>query len=53
LNAANLKRADAVLIVTDHDGIDYRAIGQGAKLILDTRNRMARAGWRGRNVIKA
>ncbi|MBL8710279.1 MAG: nucleotide sugar dehydrogenase [Rhodospirillaceae bacterium] len=53
LNAANLKRADAVLIVTDHDSIDYRAIGKGAKLILDTRNCMARAGWRGRNVIKA
>lgn len=53
LTAANLKRADAVLIVTDHDSIDYRAIGKGAKLILDTRNRMARAGWRGRNLIKA
>lgn len=53
LNPANLKRADAVLIVTDHDSIDYRSIGKGAKLILDTRNRMARAGWRGRNVIKA
>ncbi|WP_374374993.1 nucleotide sugar dehydrogenase [Dongia sp.] len=53
LSPANLKRADAVLIVTDHDSIDYRAIGQGARLILDTRNRMARAGWRGRNVIKA
>lgn len=53
LSAANLKRADVVLIVTDHDSIDYRAIGKGAKLILDTRNRMARVGWRGRNVIKA
>ena len=53
LNAANLKRADAVLIVTDHDGIDYKAVGRQAKLVIDTRNTMSRAGHRGRNVIKA
>ena len=53
LSAANLKRADAVLIVTDHDGIDYKAVGRQAKLVIDTRNTMSRAGYRGRNVIKA
>jgi UDP-N-acetyl-D-glucosamine dehydrogenase len=53
LSAANLKRADAVLIVTDHDGIDFKTIGRQAKLIVDTRNTMARAGWRDRNVVKA
>ncbi|TDQ78827.1 UDP-N-acetyl-D-glucosamine dehydrogenase [Dongia mobilis] len=53
LSAATLGRTDAVLIVTDHDSIDYKALGRGAKLIIDTRDRMARAGWRGRNVVKA
>jgi UDP-N-acetyl-D-glucosamine dehydrogenase len=53
LSAANLKRADAVLIVTDHDAIDFKIVGRQAKLIVDTRNTMARAGWRGRNVVKA
>jgi UDP-N-acetyl-D-glucosamine dehydrogenase len=53
LSAANLRRADVVLIVTDHDAIDYKALGRGARLIVDTRDRMARAGWRGRNVVKA
>jgi UDP-N-acetyl-D-glucosamine dehydrogenase len=30
--------ADCVVIVTDHSGFDYRAIIDGAKLIVDTRN---------------
>lgn len=53
LSEANLKRADVVLIVTDHDAIDFKRIGKHAQLIVDTRNTMARAGWRGRNVVKA
>lgn len=32
--------ADAVLIVTDHDAIDYAALGETASLIVDTRNAM-------------
>ena len=31
-------RADAVVIVTDHDGIDYAGVVRGAKLVIDTRN---------------
>lgn len=31
---------DAVIIVTDHDDVDYAAIARDAKLIIDTRNRM-------------
>jgi UDP-N-acetyl-D-glucosamine dehydrogenase len=53
LSDATLKRADAVLIVTDHDAIDFKRIGKLASLVVDTRNTMARAGWRGRNVVKA
>jgi UDP-N-acetyl-D-glucosamine dehydrogenase len=35
---------DAVLIVTDHDGVDYRAIVEHAPLVVDTRNACRRAG---------
>ncbi len=31
-----------VLIVTDHDAVDYALLGEHAKLIVDTRNAMAR-----------
>jgi UDP-N-acetyl-D-glucosamine dehydrogenase len=44
---------DAVLIATDHDCIDYKAIGKSAKLIIDTRNACFRAGAFGSNVAKA
>jgi UDP-N-acetyl-D-glucosamine dehydrogenase len=33
-----LARADAVVIVTDHDCIDYAKVVCGAKLVIDTRN---------------
>ncbi|GAA6194427.1 nucleotide sugar dehydrogenase [Phaeobacter sp. NW0010-22] len=33
---------DAVVIVTDHDGVDYAALTRTAKLIIDTRNVCAR-----------
>lgn len=29
---------DLVMIVTDHDGVDYKALAKSAKLIIDTRN---------------
>jgi UDP-N-acetyl-D-glucosamine dehydrogenase len=35
---------DAVLIVTDHDGVDYRAVVEHALLVIDTRNVCRRAG---------
>ena len=35
---------DAVLIATDHDGVDYAAIVEHAALIVDTRNAFARRG---------
>lgn len=39
-----LRRAEAVLIVTDHDDVDYARIGRCASLIVDTRNAMRRHG---------
>jgi UDP-N-acetyl-D-glucosamine dehydrogenase len=44
---------DAVLIATDHDGVDYAAIQANAPLVVDTRNACARAGAVGANVVKA
>ena len=37
LSASSLKRYDAVLLVTDHDGVDYPFILKHARLIVDTR----------------
>jgi UDP-N-acetyl-D-glucosamine dehydrogenase len=41
LNAAELKRADAVVIVTDHTSIDYQMIVDQAAVVVDTRNATA------------
>jgi UDP-N-acetyl-D-glucosamine dehydrogenase len=44
---------DAVLIATDHDCIDYKALVASARLIIDTRNACSRSGALGPNVAKA
>jgi UDP-N-acetyl-D-glucosamine dehydrogenase len=44
---------DAVLISTDHDGVDYASFCQYSKLVIDTRNVCARASVVSDNVIKA
>jgi len=38
LNHEVLERADAVVIVTDHSGVDYQMVADHARLIVDTRN---------------
>jgi UDP-N-acetyl-D-glucosamine dehydrogenase len=53
LTARRIAAADAVLIVTDHDGVDYRLIAEHAQLVVDTRNVMARAGIKGGRIVKA
>ena len=47
LTAAELGKADAVVIVTDHSRIDYQQIVDDAVLVIDTRNATARTS-RGR-----
>ncbi|MGD9738695.1 MAG: nucleotide sugar dehydrogenase [Bauldia sp.] len=44
---------DAAIIVTDHDGIDYRLIEKSARVVIDTRNAMERNGISSPRVIKA
>jgi UDP-N-acetyl-D-glucosamine dehydrogenase len=44
---------DAVLISTDHDGLDYALIAKHAALVIDTRNAMEKHGVRNEKVVKA
>lgn len=40
LTPGNIAAKDLIIIVTDHDNIDYQALGANAGLIVDTRNAM-------------
>lgn len=51
LTASALQSADAVVIVTDHDAVDYALVGEHAALIVDTRNAMKRVKGNVRGVV--
>jgi UDP-N-acetyl-D-glucosamine dehydrogenase len=53
LTAEVLAAHDVVLIATDHDGVDYAFVAAHAKLVIDTRNAMERAGVESDKVVKA
>jgi UDP-N-acetyl-D-glucosamine dehydrogenase len=53
LTPRRIAAADAVLVVTDHDGVDYKLIGKHARLVVDTRNAMAKSRARSRRIVKA
>jgi UDP-N-acetyl-D-glucosamine dehydrogenase len=53
LTAETVAAADAVLIATDHDGVDYALVHAHARLIVDTRNVFGRLGMAGATVVKA
>lgn len=53
LTAERLSVADAVLIVTDHDDVDYGLIAEHARLVVDTRNTMRARGYEGTHIISA
>ena len=42
LTSKNIELQDAVVITTDHTNVDYDLIGKHAKLVIDTRNAMAK-----------
>ena len=50
LTAARLRRADAVIIATDHTSYDYDFIVKNAGLVIDTRNAVKKPR---KNVVKA
>ena len=53
LDPAAVAGYDAVLIVTDHDNVDYVSVAKSARLVVDTRNACARAGAVGPHIVKA
>jgi UDP-N-acetyl-D-glucosamine dehydrogenase len=53
LTAETIAAHDAVLISTDHDGVDYGLIASAAPLIIDTRNAMERRKVINAKVVKA
>ncbi|MDR6951021.1 UDP-N-acetyl-D-glucosamine dehydrogenase [Ancylobacter sp. 3268] len=53
LDASTLAGFDAVLVATDHDGVDYGLVAAQAKLVVDTRNVFARLGLSPRRLVKA
>jgi UDP-N-acetyl-D-glucosamine dehydrogenase len=53
LDEKMLSLRDCVLIVTDHAAIDYDLIGRHAKLVVDTRNAMARVVDPKATIVKA
>jgi UDP-N-acetyl-D-glucosamine dehydrogenase len=48
-----VKSYDAVLISTDHDGVDYAALARWASLIIDTRNIFAKLGLTAQHIVKS
>lgn len=46
------RRADCVVVVTDHASIDYPAIARAARLVFDTRNAMGAAGVHDAKVVR-
>jgi UDP-N-acetyl-D-glucosamine dehydrogenase len=53
LDASRVAGYDVVLIVTDHDSVDYVSLAKSARLVVDTRNACARAGAVGAHIVKA
>jgi len=49
-SAATLRKADCVVVVTDHSDFDYRLVARESKVIVDTRN--ALKGKNGGKIIK-
>lgn len=52
LGAASIASYDAVVIVTDHDNVDYTMVADAARLVVDTRNRL-QARQNRENIIKS
>ncbi len=53
LNAETLTAFDAVVIVTDHDNVDYRLVCEKSQLVVDARNVCGRAGIISDKIVKA
>jgi UDP-N-acetyl-D-glucosamine dehydrogenase len=47
-----VQNADCVVIITDHEAVDYAIVAQDASLIFDTRNVMGSNGFLGDNIVR-
>jgi UDP-N-acetyl-D-glucosamine dehydrogenase len=47
-----VEQADCIVVITDHDSVDYSAVAEAADLIFDTRNAMGRAGIEDPKVVR-
>jgi UDP-N-acetyl-D-glucosamine dehydrogenase len=53
LSPGALAAYDCVVIVTNHDCVDFRAIATHAKLVVDTRNALKGLHGLGARIVKA
>ncbi len=53
LNGAMVRGYDGVVILTDHDAIDYECIAANAKVLVDTRNAIRKRGLSCENLVLA
>jgi UDP-N-acetyl-D-glucosamine dehydrogenase len=53
LDQMTVRSYDATLIATDHDDIDYKALAEFSKLVVDTRNACGRNGIVGSHILSA
>ena len=53
LTAQSLAAYDAVIVTTEHSSVDYALVARHAKLVVDSRNAMARRGLTGPVIVKA
>jgi UDP-N-acetyl-D-glucosamine dehydrogenase len=49
---SEVEKSDCVVIITDHDSIDYQAVVEAAKLIFDTRDAVRSAGVSSEKVVR-
>lgn len=53
LDAVALSGYDAIVLVTDHDDVDYSLVAEHARLVIDTRNAFGKRGIGGETIVKA
>lgn len=51
-DARSLPSYHAVVVATDHDGVDYETVAAHARVVIDTRNVFARRGITSANIVK-
>jgi UDP-N-acetyl-D-glucosamine dehydrogenase len=53
MNLESLRTYDAVIVITNHDAYDWQSIADNARLVIDTRNAMARVTGARKHIVQA